>query len=146
MAKSGGEGKKEQAVSVSWTKDSAEVKALHVMLLPDGHGWFAQGLEIDYASSGKTEEEARDNFVKGLGATLCENLVMYGHIKKVLAPASQEAWKEYYETPPQGIKRNTLSLKATFEMQHAEPEKIEEVEKAFPFNAIQFVRGEAATA
>lgn len=124
----------------------AEVKALHVMLLPDGQGWFAQGLEIDYAACGATMDEAKDNFVQGLGVTVCEHLVMYGHIKKVLVPASQQAWNEYYESPPEGIKRHKISLKASFEEQHAEQQQIEKVQKAIPFNAIEFLRPEAVAA
>lgn len=146
MAANVGQGKKEKATSVKWSKDSAEVKALHVMVMPDGAGWFAQGLEIDYAASGATEEEAKQNFVHGLGITLCENLVMYGHIRKMLVPASQEAWNEYYEAPKDGVKRHALSLHASLEKQVTEPKKIEAVEKAFPFSAIEFMLGAAVPA
>ena len=132
--------------SATWTGNSAEVKALHVMLLPDGHGWFAQGLEIDYAACGGTFDEAKNNFIKGLGLTVCENLVMYGHIEKVLTPAPKEAWNEFYNTPADGIKRHTLSLKASFEELHTQKEQVDVVQKAIPFNAIQFLKPEAVAA
>lgn len=114
-----GTGGKEFALA-RWSNTEAEVKALHVMLLPDGSGWFAQGLEIDYAASGKTLEQATNHFIEGLGMTLCENLVMYGHIKKVLMPASQEAWNEYYESPPKG-ERYSVSFAAAIKEHEEKP-------------------------
>ena len=132
--------KREKFASATWTKTSAEVKALHVMLVPDGNSWFAQGLEIDYAACGSNPDEAKNNFAQGLGMTVCEHLVMYGHIKKVLVTAPQEAWNEYYQTPAEGIRRHTRSFLAYLEGQVTEQKTVEKV--AFPFPTIEFLKAE----
>ena len=48
---------------------------LHVLIVPslDG-GFIAQGIEIDYAASGATEEEVRDHFATGFCATVISYL------------------------------------------------------------------------
>lgn len=133
-----------QQMQAAWSENVAAVKALHVMLLPDDGGWFAQGLEIDYAASGKTQEEAKNNFGQGLGMTFCEHLIMYGHIKKALVPAGQEAWDEYYKTPADKIEKQTCNLVA-FLQQHSEENKpIGKMGQVVPFDAIEFIQGQAA--
>lgn len=118
------------------------VKSLHVMLLPDGDGWFAQGLEIDYAACGSTMEEAKKHFAHGLVLTFSEHLTMYGDIAKALVVAPQEAWEEYYKTPTDQIEKDSLSFVATVELFEeagiTEPEKTAEV---FPFAGIQYIQG-----
>ena len=59
---------------------AAAVKALHVHLLQDGNGWFAQGMQIDYSACGETLDEVKHNFAHGLCLTINEHLLMYGHI------------------------------------------------------------------
>lgn len=145
MTQKSGSAKAGQTQAV-WAKNVAAVKALHVMLLPDDSGWFAQGLEIDYAASGKTQEEAKNNFGQGLGLTFCEHLVMYGHIKKVLVPAAQEAWDEYYKTPADKIEKQMCDLVAFLKEHSGEQKSIQNAEKILPFNKIEFIQGEAVTA
>lgn len=48
-------GGKEQAVGI---------KNLHVLVVPDGSGWFAQAFEIDYGVQGSTPEEAKKDSQK----------------------------------------------------------------------------------
>jgi hypothetical protein len=52
----------------------AVAAALHVLIVPgiDG-GYIAQGIEIDYAASGATEDEVREHFAKGF----CSTIVSY---------------------------------------------------------------------
>lgn len=69
---------------------------LRVIICPDGDGWFAQGLEIDYASGGDTIVEVKKNFEKGLEGTINLHLQMYGDIEKFLKAAPEEVWKELY--------------------------------------------------
>lgn len=128
----------------AWDSNIAAVKALHVMLVPDSGGWFAQGLEIDYAACGSTPDEAKNNFGQGLSLTLCEHLLMYGHIKKVLVVAPQEAWEEYFQTPAEGIQKQTCDLVTFLQETTEKKPKLEQVEKAFPFNSIEFIHGQVA--
>ena len=75
------------------------LSALRVMLLEDSSGWFAQGLEIDYAASGATIDEVKKKFETGFSATLREHLKMFGSIERFLSPANGDAWKEFYHMP-----------------------------------------------
>jgi hypothetical protein len=72
---------------------------LRVVLVPEGNAWFAQGLEIDYAAQGKTVEEAKANFEKGLTKTIDQHLKMFGTLDKVLKSAPPEVWSEYLYEP-----------------------------------------------
>lgn len=88
------------------------LKALRVLLCPDGAGWYAQGLEIDYAATGSTMEETKENFEAGLAKTIAENVRMHGSIQKMLKVAPQDVWSEYLTAPPSAIKAEYSSVTA----------------------------------
>lgn len=69
---------------------------LRVVICPDESGWFAQGLEIDYAAGGSSVEQVKNNFQKGLKGTIGLHIQMYGSIEKFLTPAPPEVWKDLY--------------------------------------------------
>lgn len=121
---------------------AASVKALRVMLLPEENGaWFAQGLEIDYFACGASIDEAKKNFAEGLARTVCDHLVIHGNLNKVLVPASKEEWGVYLNTPPEQIKKQELSFVAAVKVFEKAKEPAEKA-KAFPFEGIQFYKGE----
>jgi hypothetical protein len=69
---------------------------LRVFIVPDGKFWFAQGLEIDYATQGDTLEEAKQNFAQGLAGTIDLHLQVHGSIDELLKPSDvlQEAYRK----------------------------------------------------
>jgi hypothetical protein len=69
---------------------------LRVIICPDGDGWFAQGLEIDYAASGCSIEDVKGNFESGLKGTISLHLQMKGNIETFLNPAPRQIWSELY--------------------------------------------------
>jgi hypothetical protein len=69
---------------------------LRVMIVQDGVGWFAQGLELDYAAEGTSFKDAQVRFQAGLESTVDEHLKANGHIQKLLRPAPGEVWAEFY--------------------------------------------------
>lgn len=68
---------------------------LRVLVVPDGAGFFARGLEIDYFSCGETADEATNRFTRGLAATLAANIGRFGHIQHVLRSSPREVLDEY---------------------------------------------------
>ena len=66
---------------------------IRVVIIPDGHAWFAQGLEIDYAVQGSSIEDAKKRFADGLCATVEEHLRVFGDIKRILKVAPPEVWQ-----------------------------------------------------
>jgi hypothetical protein len=60
--------------------------ALHVLVVPDGKGWFAQAFEIDYGVQGNTLEEVKTRFEQGLSATIHHNIDIFGGIDNMLHP------------------------------------------------------------
>jgi len=72
---------------------------LRVVLVPDGEAWFAQGLEIDYAVQGTSEEDVKRNFEYGLEATINQHLLIHGTIEGLLRVAPPEVWKEFLGDP-----------------------------------------------
>jgi hypothetical protein len=69
---------------------------LRVIITNDDGSWFAQGLEIDYATEGATLEAVKHNFVEGLYSTVQQHLQIYGDIKQWLQPAPLEVWQEFF--------------------------------------------------
>ena len=69
---------------------------MKVIVCNEDGEWFAQGLDIDYASSGKSFEEVKKNFETGLAATIDLHIKAYNGIKKFLRPAPQDVWEDLY--------------------------------------------------
>lgn len=67
--------------------------AIRVILCEDDSEWFAQGIEIDYAASGRTLEDVQQRFEQGLEATIHEHLKRFGTIDGILKYAP-EAWRK----------------------------------------------------
>lgn len=72
------------------------VEYLRVLLTSEDGQWFAQGLEIDYAAQGTSEEDVKLRFQKGLECTIREHLRMLGKIDDLLVPAPLDVWREFY--------------------------------------------------
>lgn len=68
---------------------------LRVVIVPDEEFWFAQGLEIDYAVQGNSEDDVKKKFEDGLEATIGQHLKIYGNIEKLLQTAPPSVWKEF---------------------------------------------------
>lgn len=74
---------------------TARVHSLNVLLSPDGAHWYAQGLEIDYAAAGDSEEDARARFEAGLAATVKAHLEAFGSTERMRRVAPQADWNEW---------------------------------------------------
>lgn len=111
------------------------IKTLQVMLLHDESGWFAQGLQIDYASAGASQEEAKENFEKGLMLTVKEHLRMYGSVEKLLKIAPQEVWAEAFSAAENV---EIFSTVEAFNFGTPARTQTEQNEPIFPFKAIEF--------
>lgn len=123
------------------------VKALRVMLSKDGSGWFAQGLEIDYAAGGDSVQETKKNFEVGLNLTISEHLKMHGNLDKFLKVASNEAWGEYFNAPSGSIKATYSTIQVTkVPLKTGSAKKKPLLASAFPFHKIEFLQPDMATA
>ena len=120
-------------------------KSLRVMLLPDSGQWFAQGLDLDYAASGATVDEAKKNIEDGLSRTVHEHLVLQGNIDKLLKIAPSEAWNEYLHAPPDTLKQ-TYSAVEVFKIVEKVPTLDDEElpENILPFDQVLFFKSTVA--
>lgn len=116
---------------------AAGVKALHVFLCPEDGQWTAQGIEIDYAASGASIEEAQKNFADGLVLTVNEHLVMHGNLDKVLETAPKDVLEQYIKTLPAELKKLDF-VTAVQLFKKAKVSKPEQKALEFPFEGIQF--------
>jgi hypothetical protein len=66
---------------------------IRVLLMHEGTGWFAQGLEIDYAAQGDSLVAAKREFEDGLAATVEAHLQKHGSIRELLKVAPNEFWE-----------------------------------------------------
>jgi len=63
---------------------------LRVVIVEDDGSWFAQGIDIDYAAQGESIEEVKENFSRGLRATINQHLCSHSNIRNLLKGAPPE--------------------------------------------------------
>jgi hypothetical protein len=116
------------------------VKSLRVLLSKDDGAWFAQGLEIDYASAGETVYQVKKNFEDGLEKTIAEHLKLHGTIERLLKPAPADAWNEFYST------KSTIHKQkfTTVQFHDLEESVVPSQSDPFPFEEIEFLEPLAA--
>ena len=119
------------------------IGALRVLLTDDGTGWFAQGLEIDYAAAGNTQDEAKKNFEAGLSETIKEHLLLHGNIDKLMQIAPQQAWSDLLECAAKGGLKRFFTVQA-FDLAPEVKEKL--TNETFPFSEIAFMNPDMAAA
>lgn len=117
-------------------------KALRVLLSKEDASWFAQGLEIDYASAGASIEEAKRNFETGFQKTISEHLKLNGSIEKMLKIAPQYAWDEFYAARFLDLKQEYTTLQ--FHDLGSIQNQPSTDATAFPFAGIEFLEPLAA--
>lgn len=75
---------------------------LRVLILPDeeGHGYVAQGLDIDYLATGETVDEVRENFAVGLLRTVEAYLRRGRPLSGLMTKGkvSREAWDLWFDS------------------------------------------------
>jgi hypothetical protein len=103
---------------------------LHVLIVPDGRFWFAQGLEIDYGAQGNTVEDAKDKFSKGIVASIHHHLQMFGEIDGLLRVVPNDVWKDLWKAK----KRAKLTYDCASIHQILPQEKAD----LLPFEGIEF--------
>ena len=68
------------------------IGALRVIVEQCDDGWFAQGVEIDYAASGDSLEDVQTRFEHGLSSTIKHHIETFGTISRLLKFAPEEEW------------------------------------------------------
>src|SRR5580698_3811970 len=86
------------AKHVDGTHHAVGVWNLHVLIVPDGRFWFAQGLEIDFAVQGDSIADVKKQFENGLEATIHHNIRIFGDIHKLFRVAPNEVWRDLWNT------------------------------------------------
>lgn len=71
-----------------------EIGNLRVLMTEKAGEWFAQGIEIDYAASGWSLEEAQRHFERGLSATVELHLRQFDSIERLLKFAPERVWSQ----------------------------------------------------
>lgn len=70
-----------------------EIRAMRVLIVKDTNdAWFAQCIDLDYATQGSTIDEAKSNFEKGLTLTIKAHLDRFGTIDHFMKAPPIEAW------------------------------------------------------
>ena len=82
---------------------------LHVTIIQDGKFWFAQGLEIDYATQGSSLDDVKKQFEDGLQATIQEHLKIHGTIENILQVAPPKIWRDAMQPSARGEKLTHFS-------------------------------------
>ncbi|MGA2742248.1 MAG: hypothetical protein ABSG65_33015 [Bryobacteraceae bacterium] len=66
--------------------------------MPKAFRWITLPLQVDYAASGSSVEDAKVQFQNGLRATIHHNLRMFGTIENILKVAPNEEWLKLWHT------------------------------------------------
>ena len=77
-----------------------DIHALRVLLFREGDHWIAQGLDLDYATAGKSIPDVQRRFAEGLCHTLTEYAARDGSLEAFIRPAPREIWQKYYRLQP----------------------------------------------
>jgi len=109
---------------------------LRVVIVEDDGSWFAQGLDIDYAAQGSTIDEAKDNFARGLRATIDQHLCSRANIRSLLRGAPAELCQHLLLDSSFGTAQ--LELLSQVSAHH--------VHEAMPFKQISYLVAVAAAA
>jgi len=81
-------------------RGASHMGSLRVHVVYDDGAWFAQGLELDYASEGTTLAQAQEHFERGLMSTVLLNTTgdseaqKEAKIRSLLSPAPKSVWDE----------------------------------------------------
>ena len=124
---------KAQAVHLQPSSDihATHINALRVLLVRDDGGWFAQGLELDYAASGHSVEDVKHRFVQGLGATIKEHLKTHGAIERLLKVSPQDVW-DLWLNADRNFSISTMSW-------HDMSEAVEAAAGLLPFQSVAYL-------
>lgn len=106
---------------------------LRVVIVPDGDLFFAQALEIDYAEQGKTLDDVKKNFERGITLTIEQHLKVNGSIDGLLKQAPPEYWKQIIGDP--SADRNYFSCVTYHQL----------VSEQTPFKGIEYLIARGAT-
>jgi len=74
-------------------RHAVAIASMRVIIVQDGlNTWFAQSLDIDYASNGSSIEDTQRNFETGLSSTIKAHLERFGNIDRIMKSPPLEDW------------------------------------------------------
>ena len=74
-----------------------EIDELNVLIVRVGPGYYAQGIEIDFAACGDSIEDAQRRFERGFFETVSANLARFRDLKRFIKPAPEDIRREFGE-------------------------------------------------
>ena len=86
------------------------ILGLQVVLAKDGSAWVAQGIELDYAAAGTSEEDVKKRFEDGLFGTIQQHLNRFGNLANLLIPAQAEVWLDLLKLQPDSLYYSSVSV------------------------------------
>ena len=114
--------------------DYVNIGDLGVLVTHDGDWWFAQGLEIDYTAQGKSLDEVRERFTRGLIATAEAHLTEFGSIVNLLRP-SPDVLIELFKASERKLLK--MSVESMHDL-HLPREAVRPAARRLPFSGIRF--------
>ena len=109
------------------------IGSLRVLITQHENEWIAQGIEIDYAASGSSLNNVKDNFQNGLALTIEEHLKAFGTIEHLLkhAPVTELRKLKYIDV-------HTFGMVSFHDL--AELQEIDRSAPDFPYNSIAYLK------
>lgn len=105
---------------------------LRVLIVQDKDGcWFAQSMDIDYAASGMSLQEAQQNFELGLIHTIKAHIKKFGHIQHLMRSPEPQDWIPLLQKEGCGDYEHTMITTHSLSENH-------DLE-ALPFKQIEFL-------
>lgn len=109
--------------------------SLHVLMFHDAgtDSWFAQGLELDHFSQGKTKEQATQHFSETLAEMIGLHLTRYKTLEHMLKPAPAQVWGDAAKAQ----EKAELQLEAIYQVVKT-PDLQSMPTAYFPYKGIEF--------
>jgi len=69
---------------------------IRVLIVPDGHAYHAQGVNVNFSAQGETAHDAKNNFITGLRETIKKRNLFQAAptalLNPLMADSSVERW------------------------------------------------------
>ena len=84
---------------------------LQVILAKEGDSWVAQGIELDYAAAGTSQEDVKKSFQDGLYETIQAHLSRFGDLQQLIAKSADSAvWLGLVQNEPKSQRYSAVSV------------------------------------
>ena len=113
-------------------------ETMHVLIAPTNEGWIAQGVEVDYSTTGEMLEDVRRRFRVGLARTAEAAMKKVGHARTILEHPESITRRILVEFFRNNVRTETRLVRCDSK-EIAVPFTVDLPKAGLPFKAIRYI-------